>query len=565
MRSFPTPSRFGSRRQRGAIGLFVALTLLLMVLFTALAVDTGRLAMQQRELQKIADLAALDASQALCSQDDAAVAAQTSAVRNGYTGNLITEGGVRLGSADADGEGIRRFAETAEDVATAVQVTARHTVPASLVAGGLWGGTVPLTAIAVAKGGEESIAGISAGSFLARVNTSTSGLNTLLSGLLGTNVSLGLADYQGLAAADLRLLDLIEARDGIGTVDELLELRLGMADWLRLMATALTTRGNTAVAATLNNLALGIVSGLQLTLGDLLKVTTEAPETAANAAVNALDLLVLGSEVAKGSAAVDLSTGVTIPNVTDIGLKLWLIQPPQIAIGPAGQDDTGHWKTEARTAQARVGVTLQLLPGTLGIPLVATIRLVDLSLAVDVAPTSAWLEALSCPSPANPNGLATVGSQTGVATLAIGALDGNGNVTGPANVATVRALVGLVTATIGVSASTTITGGAHSTEFGGPFPETRTVGTPLDEALGNALNSLADHLTFVVTVGSLPLGATLSSVVALITPVLRPIILALGTVLTPLLQALGVNLGGADLGVFGVLFTSDTGRPALAI
>ena len=128
-----------------------------------------------------------------------------------------------------------------------------------------------------------------------------------------------------------------------------------------------------------------------------------------------------------------------------------------------------------------------------------------------------------------------------------------------------RALVGLVTATIGVSASTTITGGAHSTEFGGPFPETRTVGTPLDEALGNALNSLADHLTFVVTVGSLPLGATLSSVVALITPVLRPIILALGTVLTPLLQALGVNLGGADIGVFGVLFTSDTGRPALAI
>ena len=49
-------------RQRGAIGLFGILTLLTGLLFTALAVDAGRLWMERRQLQSIADMAALEAA-----------------------------------------------------------------------------------------------------------------------------------------------------------------------------------------------------------------------------------------------------------------------------------------------------------------------------------------------------------------------------------------------------------------------------------------------------------------------------------------------------------------------
>ena len=43
-------------RQRGAIGLMAALTLGLALLFMLLVVDSGRLYLEQRKLQRIADM-----------------------------------------------------------------------------------------------------------------------------------------------------------------------------------------------------------------------------------------------------------------------------------------------------------------------------------------------------------------------------------------------------------------------------------------------------------------------------------------------------------------------------
>lgn len=121
-------------RQRGAIGVLGSLVLALGVLFMALSVDSGRLFLEQRRLQKIADSAALDASRALCgaaAADLAAVraAAQASALRNGYGGNVSTEPGiVQVGNTSPDAAGLRQFTGAALESATAVQVTARSTV-----------------------------------------------------------------------------------------------------------------------------------------------------------------------------------------------------------------------------------------------------------------------------------------------------------------------------------------------------------------------------------------------------------------------------------------------------
>jgi uncharacterized membrane protein len=243
---------------------------------------------------------------------------------------------------------------------------------------------------------------------------------------------------------------------------------------------------------------------------------------------------------------------------------LWLIEPPQIAIGPAGKDESGNWKTQVRTAQVRLGLDLGLVPVPLGIPLVLTVQLVNLQVAVDAAQTTAWLEKIGCPSPSHPDGSVTVGSQPGVVDIAIGALDANGEVTGPANVATVE-LLGLlgggIKVQIGASADASVAGDLQSTRFDGPFPQTETVGAPLDEGLNNALSSLAGSLDLGVMVGSLNV-TLLNQVIDLLVPILSPIITGLGdALLTPLLEALGINVGGADLSVFTVRFT----RPTLVI
>ena len=83
------------RAQRGAIGLLGVVVLLLAVLFTALVVDSGRLWMQQRQLQTVADIASIQAARQLGCDGSASLAnvqqaAQQAAAANGYTGNLLS-------------------------------------------------------------------------------------------------------------------------------------------------------------------------------------------------------------------------------------------------------------------------------------------------------------------------------------------------------------------------------------------------------------------------------------------------------------------------------------------
>ncbi|WP_119628305.1 pilus assembly protein TadG-related protein [Methylocaldum marinum] len=557
-------SLHGVRRQRGAISLLAALVLVLAALFTALALDTGRLFLEKRKLQKIADLAALDAAQAMACANDkssaAFAAAQASALQNGYAGNLPAESGVKLGTVNS-AQGLRAFAESVAANAYAVQVETRSIVPASLVVGG-WLGGEKVTLKARAVGRSDSFAGISAGSFLARLDPV--GLNLLLSGLLGTSVNLDLVSYQGIAAVDLSLLDLIKAQGTVGSVNELLALQMSIGEFFGLMASALSNKGDAATAGYLSVLAAGSTDTFTLALGDLLRVTTEDPEAAAEAKVNVLDLVLLGAEVANGKNAIAIpSAGISVPGGAEIGLSLWVIEPPQIAIGPPGQDEYGNWKTRVQTAQIRLAVDVALLPDPVGIPGILTIQLADLQLAVDAAKTSAWLESIGCPTLGDLDGSATVGSQPGLVDIAIGKLDANGEITGPANVATVE-ILGLLGGTkiqVGVSAEADLTSDPLATHFDGPFPQTETVGTSLDQALNNALASLANSLNLEVTVGSLNLSL-LNQIIGLLKPLLSSVITALGNVLlTPLLEALGVNVGGADLGVF----TVRVARPTLVV
>ena len=76
--------------QRGAFSLLAAATLLVLLMFLGVALDTGRLYLEQRRLQKIADMAAIESLLRLPNSDcstspgDAQLFAIDSAKRNNF-------------------------------------------------------------------------------------------------------------------------------------------------------------------------------------------------------------------------------------------------------------------------------------------------------------------------------------------------------------------------------------------------------------------------------------------------------------------------------------------------
>src|SRR5205085_6871777 len=73
--------------ESGSILVLSVVGVILAVISTALAVDLGRLAQEKRSDQKVADIAALDASRDLT---QACARAKASVVRNGFAASVLT-------------------------------------------------------------------------------------------------------------------------------------------------------------------------------------------------------------------------------------------------------------------------------------------------------------------------------------------------------------------------------------------------------------------------------------------------------------------------------------------
>lgn len=350
------------------------------MLFTALAVDAGRLWFQTRQLQTVADLAAIEAGQRVaCAGEIGPVlaAAQAAAARNGYSGNLgAAPNAVEIGTTVTGAGGVRSFVAGAG--ATAVRVAVTQTVNASLVAGGWLGGQTTLRAEAVAAA-DSPIAAFRLGSSTASLDAGL--LNTLLGALIqgsGNPLTLELVSYQGLANAQVSLHDLLAVSADAGTVDELLATDLSVAEFLQLVADALdgSEVASVAAKAASRSLAGVAVDNLNLRLADVINVAAPAQEVAANVGLNVLELVTAAAMVANGDNAVALDLG--IPGVAAVSLRI--VEPPQLAVGPPGC-------TVARTAQVALSVKLPtILAGLDGA--------VDLELHVKVAQADASLEAV---------------------------------------------------------------------------------------------------------------------------------------------------------------------------
>lgn len=386
--------------QRGAAVIMTAGFMLLGVLCLALVVDTGRLYMEKRSLQRLADVVALSvASQKACKDLEAgdSVTADATTALNVATKNAPDE--VVVQSATCGGvTGNPRVFETASGSTDAVEIVLTHPVARSLVAGGLFSSEpVGLTARAVAGGGGNPLARLTIRSKVADLSPgSNSLLAPVLGGLLGLD-NLSVVDWNGIASTQVNILDLIKTgKLGVGTYEQLLTTDVSILDLLDA-SIDVVGQGSTA------GLGLSAIKGapgagialdqLSVNLGELLGLKTGAPEAAADVALNLLDLINGSVTLANANdpnsvANVDLSK-IDL-GIANLVVKVKVIEPPRLsAVGDPSEINGGAYAGAGydpgndpnaiyvRTAQVRVFASV-------GIPGLSAIQaLVDLTNLVD--------------------------------------------------------------------------------------------------------------------------------------------------------------------------------------
>lgn len=397
------------------------------------SIDVGHVFYRQRQLQSVADMAALAAAQQLRRADTNAVmteralaAAQASAGQNGFTGAARQDCGASPGGEDgmavcagvwdpndaaapADGRHFRGSFDPARLSPNAVRVVVSQTVP---ILFGLPGGDGRRLRAEAIGNASPPVASFSVGSGLLNFESSRSALALLL----GNTISLSAADWQGLV--DTRVtLDQLRLEAGLGTVDELLNADLSLSRFYALVLRAANKEsllnamlGGMPGIIDARALAAGLSVGRVLDLG----VLAPAMSSAADVGLNVAELLMLAAQVANKGAAVDLAGAVPLLPGTQLALQI--VEPPRMAVGPvrASSTDPMGWETTARTSQVDLGVRLNLGGEILG----GSLMSVNLPLRVQLGTAHSALTGMRCAA-ARSDRRATLNTVTTAATVCL--------------------------------------------------------------------------------------------------------------------------------------------------
>lgn len=563
-------------RQKGQVAVFAAISLVALVVALVATLDLGRTYFAHRNLQRMADMAALDAARRVSGcqgviadpADEARqVVLQSLAQNDGLEDYLQQGGAVRLGRVVAS-DGIRRFEAGDPWTATAVQVELRRPLPPAL--GGLYA-RPDRQLVASATARSNPVAGLSLGTAL--LDLSLTGQDTILNALLnetlntGTDISLSVLDYQTLAGASVTLGELLDVSAAVNSdLRELLALQMSRPALLGLVVEGLADAGNNTVATTLDVVASAAQAVDTVALEDFLQVADGSEEAVIEAPINVLDLLMALAQTNQEGTVIDLAPSVSLPLIGSVDLRLRLGEGPDYAFGPPGSDAAGQWHTVTTSASGLIEVNADLLDIDLG--LITTD--VNLDLYVTMAQATAALRELQCARRGQPQHEVTVEAQPGLATIGVGRFDDLTSASPtvePSEVLSVSILG--IPVRITAAAEVALSSPPQSLVFDGPFvsniPEpsadnTRNAGVPLGAALDGALAGLADNLVLTVNEGT-ALGALLSGVLNGLSAVLGPALQSLDFLLQPLLSALGVGLGSAEVTVTLV----EVDQPAVVV
>lgn len=373
-------------RQRGAIGLMAAGTLAMALVFMLLAVDSGRLYLEKRKLQSVADTAALEAANrgGQCSTSTTANDyAKQNAARNGF---VVTAGDatrtlvVACGTVPTNASNLRVFTADASK-SDAIRVIASRKVTTG-IANGIWNlfsgapvaAQTTLSATAVAALGPP-VAQLTIRSNLATVDSTKSPLlNFALGNLLGGNLSLTAVGWNGLLGTNVNLLSYLDQLAialnlQAGDYNTLLNTSLSATQLIDAAVKVLQKNGNVATAVINDVLSIKAIAPNTklLTLGNLLNVATGTPAAALNTNVQLFQLLQGIAQLSSSKSAVSAAATLSVPLVGNVSIQTKVIEPPQLsAVGNPAKAVAGFGKNPkvdqifVRTAQVRTLVTVDL-------------------------------------------------------------------------------------------------------------------------------------------------------------------------------------------------------------
>ena len=380
------PNRTPRHQQEGSVIVIAAIAMSLIVI-ALIGTELGYQFFMKREFQKAADLPALAGTQKLAATTNcglAASAASTNAGQNLPAGIAINApecGNWQAGQASAGSTGC--FTGTDDHFLpsgipfNAVRVRIRQ-APVALF--GFLSGDRTICVQAVAAQ-QQPQAALNIRSTLAEVDTSQSPLlNAVIGGLLGGNLNLGFAGWNGLLNTNISLLEYLDAlavklNISAGNYDSVLQTDVTTGQLLEAAITVLQRQNATTPGATLDAAinAIGAIiaqikiSPTPLKLGELLNLQSGTPAAGLEATLQVFKLVEGVVQLANSHSAVAATVNLPILGLGSVLVKTKVIEPPQVsAIGNpalARLNPLGPDQIFVRTAQIRTLISIEI--GTL--------------------------------------------------------------------------------------------------------------------------------------------------------------------------------------------------------
>lgn len=324
------PSGRTSRDERGAVALFVAASLAVLLIITALAVDLGMQRVARRDAQAIADLVSLDMAREL---DGRAKSAYSTAALDRAFEASIDRNDDGLGAEPDDySYELGRLGATGsfESIGGSVTATAVKVTAVGSVGYLFTGGRGDVTRSAVSMPQDSTVC-FSVGSRLLILDTSSGALSPILDQILKVNMSaVGYEGLVNLKDASIPLIDLAAALS-LGTTEQVLNAQVSLSQLMLATAEALRANGDPVRATVLESISVKLTR-FGLRLGDILDLDTGTPVAGLTGTVNVLDLIGAAIVAANGENAI----AVAVPGIGSIKV----IEPPRTACASPGRPAT---------------------------------------------------------------------------------------------------------------------------------------------------------------------------------------------------------------------------------
>lgn len=549
-RLFECLARFND--ERGNVAILFAFAMVLSTVIGAFAVDEGALYLQRRSAQSAVDLAAIAAAE---DPANAFSIARDSLQQAGLVNASATDDMLEAGTAGGQLNVTAGGYTTDSTVAVASRFVAnasspnavrvRYSQPGQLYFAQSWAHqpTVGVEAVASAV---PSVT-FSVGSTLATLQDGIA--NAVLNALLGSNVNLSAVSYNGLLNARVNLfgfLDALAQELGItaGTYNDVLAASANQGLIAKALADTLTG-ANAAAAMTLAQ-SLGhngnVKIGQLFDLGDFGALDIGTGQSSGYlATLSALEVLTSSAALSDGTHEVALNLAANVPGLTSLTMAVTVGEPQQFASW-FGIDSNGG---VVRTAQVRLSFVAKLGGG-----LALLYKTVTVPLYLQVAYAEAKVQSAACPTGGASTGSAVIATLPGVASMSLGLVAdpafSDFSATPTVNPATLinaspllkvtssaTAAVGNETPTPLSFSADDITGGVVHTASTSDFTQSLT--TSLFSSLSLGVN-----------------GLSLSTVSQALGSLLTPLTPVIDTAASTMLNALGIDLGSADVEVYGV-------------